>query len=408
MVFLGSIDYLVPALAFTWVLGESIDNVLIDSRHNESSFRVHFDRGGLGGKVKELEEVYGERVSFGHWSDPAKRGPASVRNKLARESDAEFLVFVDSDVELPPHFDRSLRSIIPLLERQQFYYPSILGRNQLSITSQFFEQEVMRPQILADGRWMATTAVLGVFSERWRELPDFDERYSGAGGEDYHFFLDAQALKYGSELYYDEKTRAFHENPESLGGLARRARRYAAQAHLHSDPPDLFGFASARMMVGRNILPLRATRATGLSHLLYFILIFINRELAARASRHSSSTRLHGLLAALRTTVAWVGGAITRSPTSKDWKASDSFFIEKLLGGRTFGFDDAGRARIPAGLRNADGNGSPPRRAKPKASRGVEGSQISRRQYELVKFFWGTVYGFYWRLYFLLGQGNRR
>jgi hypothetical protein len=231
--FVGSIDYLIPTTSLTGCMADSIDRVLTDAAGLPSSFHVHFDAGEIGEGGLRLRAMFSKGVSVHCWDSGVSRGPASVRNSLAFQSNADFLVFVDSDVTLTHHFDRRLRKAISATGGDWIIYPRILG-DESSPVSLFFQEYIFAPRKTPQGRLMITSAVFGISKSNWERTQGFNEAYSGAGGEDWEFFRDVQRPPFELSIAFHEDLVAFHQNPTTLRELRHRADRYAKQAYLHT------------------------------------------------------------------------------------------------------------------------------------------------------------------------------
>lgn len=320
--------------------------MLSETLHNDSKFRVHLDEGGSNGSYSVLERCFEGLVSFTCWDLGGKRGPAACRNYLAKESDAEYLVFVDSDVILSPHFDYNLRKSLDDERLKKILYPRIKGRFEEPGPSRFFQEHVMSPLKFPNGITMITSAVFGIRAENFRLSPGFDERFVGAGGEDWLFFAQIQRAPYNFRIDFDENLVAFHENPRTMEALMERARRYARQAHLHTPPPE------PRWPTVRPENPLRPERMRHLAgllksttiNLLPAILLFFYTLLLGANSRvavWSASTGVRKILAIsllrLRNLffgiVSWVRGK--RGERDTQWDSL--LFLERVRYRNWFG-----------------------------------------------------------------------
>jgi hypothetical protein len=344
--FLGRIDYLIPASRLTWQITRSLDHVLSEAAHNNSKFRVHVDAGVLDGSHSVLESCYEGLVRFSCWNQGGKKGPAACRNYLAKESDAEYLVFVDSDVILSPHFDYNLRRALDEERLNKVLYPRIKGRIDAPGPSRFFQEHVMSPLRFPNGTTMITSAVFGIRAETFRASPGFDERFHGAGGEDWLFFAQIQSAPYNLRIDFEENLVAFHENPRTMEALMERARRYARQAHLHSPPP------APRWPTGRPGNPLRPEWMLHLAMLLksttiklvrafplffYMVLLGANSRVAVWGASTGARKTLAISLLRLRnlffSTVSWVRGKRGKRDTQWD----SLLFLERVRYRNWFG-----------------------------------------------------------------------
>ena len=392
MEFLGKIDYLIPTISFKWHMETTVLRVLIDGFTRLSNFRVHFDSDKPPESLPDHLRPFADRISLSSWGFGPKRGPASVRNRLASDSDADYLVFVDSDILLSEHFDRNLRSALGEQSSDTLIYPRILGMKQGNIVSNFFQEYVMSPHINPDGTLMVTSAVLGMRKSTWDSGPRFDEEFTGAGGEDFKFIRDIQASPFSFRVSHREDLVAFHENPSSWSELRARADRYAKQAHLHSPPPPLIGF---------HLLGLIGAREA-----VYGFFLVLNVAVARLGDKFPP---LAGLFISLREAFKRLVRSVRRhSGEEVEFVDADLLFVEKYLYERFFGpmppgaghkFSSAKAKREPFSGRIHPGGSSRLRSSRASTVRLASGRSYSRReraQMKLAEFFWWLSYRWYW------------
>jgi len=390
--FLGKIDYLIPTISFNWHMETTVLRVLIDGFTRLSNFRVHFDSDRPPERLPDGLRPLADRISLSSWGFGPKRGPASVRNRLASDSDADYLVFVDSDILLSQHFDRNLRFALGEQSTDVILHPRILGIEQGNIVSNFFQEYVMSPQINPDGTLMVTSAVLGMRKSTWDSGPRFDEEFTGAGGEDFKFIRDIQASPFNVRVSHRENLLAFHLNPSSWSELRARADRYAKQAYLHSPPPSLIGF--------HLLLPGRVREA------VYRFLLILNVAVSRLGDKFPP---LAGLFISLRQAFKRLVRSVRRhSGEEIEFANPDLLFVENYLYERFFGpmpqgagrkFSSAMGKRVPFSGRVHPGASSRPRSARASTVRLASGRSYSRReraQMKIVEFFWRFSYRWYW------------
>ena len=392
MEFLGKIDYLIPTISFERHMETTVLRVLIDGFTRLSNFRIHFDSDRPPESLPDHLRPFADRISLSSWGFGPKRGPASVRNRLASDSDADYLVFVDSDILLSQHFDRNLRLALVEQSSDTLVYPRILGVKQGNIVSNFFQEHVMSPEIMPDGTVMVTSAVLGMKKSTWDSGPRFDEEFRGAGGEDFKFIRDIQASPFSFRLSHREDLVAFDENPSSWSALRARADRYAKQAHLHSPPPPLIGFYLLGLGGGREAA--------------YGFFLVLNVAVARLGDKFPP---LAGLFISQREAFNRLVRSVRRhSGEEVEFVDADLLFVENYLYERFFGpmppgaghkFSSAMAKRVPFSGRVHPGGSSRLRSSRASTVRLASGRSYSRReraQMKIVEFFWRFSYRWYW------------
>jgi hypothetical protein len=390
--FLGKIDYLIPTISFERHMETTVLRVLIDGFTRLSNFRIHFDSDRPPESLPDHLRPFADRISLSSWGFGPKRGPASVRNRLASDSDADYLVFVDSDILLSQHFDRNLRLALVEQSSDTLVYPRILGVKQGNIVSNFFQEHVMSPEIMPDGTVMVTSAVLGMKKSTWDSGPRFGEEFRGAGGEDFKFIRDIQASPFSFRVSHREDLVAFHENPSSWSALRARADRYAKQAHLHSPPPPLIGFYLLGLGGGREAA--------------YGFFLVLNVAVARLGDKFPP---LAGLFISQREAFKRLVRSVRRhSGEEVEFVDADLLFVENYLYERFFGpmppgaghkFSSAMAKRVPFSGRVHPGGSSRLRSSRASTVRLASGRSYSRReraQMKIVEFFWRFSYRWYW------------
>jgi len=414
--FLGKIDYLIPTISFNWHMETTVLRVLIDGFTRLSNFRVHFDSDRPPERLPDGLRPFADRISLSSWGFGPKRGPASVRNRLASDSDADYLVFVDSDILLSQHFDRNLRFALGEQSTDVILYPRILGIKQGNIVSNFFQEYVMSPQINPDGTLMVTSAVLGMRKSTWDSGPRFDEEFTGAGGEDFKFIRDIQASPFNVRVSHREDLFAFHLNPSSWSELRARADRYAKQAYLHSPPRSLWSELRARAdryakqaylhSPPRSLIGFHLLLPEGVREPVYRFLLILNVAVSRLGDKFPP---LAGLFISLRQAFKRLVRSVRgHSGEEIEFANPDLLFVENYLYERFFGpmppgaghkFSSAKAKRVPFSGRVHPVASSRARSARASTVRLASGRSYSRReraQMKIVEFFWRFSYRWYW------------
>jgi glycosyltransferase involved in cell wall biosynthesis len=224
------IDVLIPARNLTRDTATSIGNILSDNAPGELQVYVLLD--GISNRTTEtLIETFGESV---HWirGDSVAHGPAWARNRLADESDGSYLVFLDADVMIPPHFFSSIRERILQLNRGEVWSPRIAPHTHRNLSARFFSALILGPSIVG-GNLVAPTALLAMRRETWMLTSGFQEKFASPGGEDWDWFVRNSSV---IELEYAPDITVRHRNPIWMGALVARAWRYGRQSKQISKP----------------------------------------------------------------------------------------------------------------------------------------------------------------------------
>ena len=311
----GTMEYLVPASEITFHIERTVENLFGGVSSEQSKIRIHLDGEPTNPRGFITDPPRG-KVAVTTWADGTARGPATTRNLLARESRADYLVFVDSDVILPDTFDSDLRAEISRAG-DVIIYPRILGRRQSFWVSHFFQEHVMAPKLFGNGTMGITSAVFGLRRELWQRLPGFDEAFVEAGGEDYKFFRQIQYKPYSAKIFFVEQLRAVHENPTGLQTMLDRARRYGRQAHLHTAPP--------------NMAPGRAMRvALMLGNGCFQTLRGFNQFVASWAQAGSVGRSAARLAVGIRDSIVWTVRMVRQNSIQPEKANLSALLVERI------------------------------------------------------------------------------
>jgi len=178
-----------------------------------------------------LVSRFGRRVSL--LGSSRRCGPATGRNVLANAAVADLIVFFDSDVILPPGLSTLFLQEYKNREATTMLAPRIIPARSRTLVENFFTVAILSPMLRSTFVFVPT-ACLAIPLALWHQLPDFDERFPEAGGEDYSWFLAVNQDPLANvSLAYLYSATVSHVNPRSIFGLARRAHRYGRWAYLH-------------------------------------------------------------------------------------------------------------------------------------------------------------------------------
>jgi len=174
----------------------------------------------------------------------SRQGPAHARNLAVRNAVGSTIVFADSDVLVPTAVFVSLARV----SEGKLIVPGILPLPQLSSLpfdfalngfttkpSRFFSDFALAPKVVGD-KLLPVSACFSLKKKDFLRVNGFDESFKFPAGEDWDFFSRLQDA--GVEVEFDSSIRAFHNNPQSHLGVAKRSYRYARHGALASPLPS--------------------------------------------------------------------------------------------------------------------------------------------------------------------------
>jgi glycosyltransferase involved in cell wall biosynthesis len=169
---------------------------------------------------------------------PARSGPAAARNEGVRHAENDWIAFTDDDCLIPWGWRETVEGIIVRDPAPRLVAGDIRATVPGNWIAQATEDFVLTP-VLEDGHWHIVTAHALVHKDAWRALDGFDERFRGAGGEDWDFSKRAAVL--GLRIDFEPELYLFHRNPVRFPEFYERARRYGSTSYLlreihESDP----------------------------------------------------------------------------------------------------------------------------------------------------------------------------
>ena len=160
-----------------------------------------------------------------------RRGPAFVRNFLAKQVTAGWLCFMDADVRILEDSFEKLTTALSTLPKTGVLVPRIEGEKSGGV-SDFFDDYILSPLYRTSGEIIVPSATFVIHSDVWKLTGGFDERFTGAGGEDWAFFHKIQSPEISLDIFLAPNWVVKHQNPATLKALWQRAKRYAAQNSL--------------------------------------------------------------------------------------------------------------------------------------------------------------------------------
>lgn len=176
---------------------------------------VIVSQSGPRGSIDELEKKYGFRLIY---SDQ-RQNPSVTRNKGAREAEAHYIVFLDSDVLVTQEWKNALDDI-----SSSKSYLLIGDTVHVSKTPNWLEL-FWFDRIDRGKRQYINGANIVVKNDIFQALGGFDESLDS--GEDYDFSI--RATSSGTPPILDNRLKVFHEGyPKSLKEFIKRERWHAS------------------------------------------------------------------------------------------------------------------------------------------------------------------------------------
>ena len=161
---------------------------------------------------------------------PSQRGPACARNKGVGMAKGSIILFIDSDIIVNDNTissisdvfskDASVSAVVGMLDEKAFHK---------NLPSQFFNLRKHYDYLLINGNLSTLyTSVTAVKKDVFLEAGGFDERYTGASGEDAE--LGRRLFRLGHKISLDKKIRVAHLKYHTLGSLL--ASDYSRASHF--------------------------------------------------------------------------------------------------------------------------------------------------------------------------------
>lgn len=152
-------------------------------------------------------------------------GPSAAanRNSGASRGNSEWIAFLDDDIRLPVGWLNLVESVLHSCPSLDVFSGTIMSTQPDNIFSQAAEDFVVRHKLYGT-RWFLVGAMLFVRRSVFDAVGGFDERFLGAGGEDWDFCRRAHAA--GGRVGVIPDLRCAHANPTTFAALMRRAKSY--------------------------------------------------------------------------------------------------------------------------------------------------------------------------------------
>lgn len=225
-----ALDILIPASKLTRVTAQSLANVLADSPRGIAQVIVLLDGEGEDPETERIRFLFTDSVKFID-SKGGQRGPAWARNQLAKQAQAEFMMFVDADVLIPPQFVSRILPIVRDSPAGSVIAPRIEPLYPTRSMSRFFSRFILSPSIV-EGRVVAPSTTLALSRATWLACEPFDERFEKPGGEDWDWMIRNHRKRSSFSVRYVAELHVQHDNPQSIWGVLQRAWKYGSQGAL--------------------------------------------------------------------------------------------------------------------------------------------------------------------------------
>ena len=202
---------------------------LEDQTLQSSQFEIIVvDDGGTSGSEVSGTDARGpERAQLIRHAENS--GAGAARNTGARAAQAPLIAFVDDDCIPEPDWAESLLTRSQREPGTALAGEVLIGEPQLATDR--VTQLLSEPATHSDGSVIrAQTANLAVPTQEFRELGGFDERYRGAGYEDYEFCLRWRAA--GHCIVSVPEAVVHHMRDTTLTGFWRQHYRYGKGAYM--------------------------------------------------------------------------------------------------------------------------------------------------------------------------------
>jgi glycosyltransferase involved in cell wall biosynthesis len=206
---------------------------------------VVVDDGSTDGSADRLADEFGDSISLVRL--PLNRGRSTGRNAGAAATDAELLVFVDSDcIPTDNGFVAAHAASIEAGADVSFGEVCTPGPG-------FWDQlqrdaNAKRRRHFVDGqRWVFTTQNVAILASAFSKSGGFDPIFDRHGFEDRDLFLRLDAL--GAKAAYSPAARVLHEDKITLGNVSRKLGEagYHSSRDFHARHP----VAYQRMLFSR-------------------------------------------------------------------------------------------------------------------------------------------------------------
>lgn len=174
-------------------------------------------------------------------------GPSAATNRNAGASrgTSDWIVFLDDDIRLPVGWLKHVESVLARPPGLDIFSGTIMSTQPDNVFSQVAEDFVVRHKLYGT-RWFLVGAMLFVRRSVFEAVGGFDERFLGAGGEDWDFCQRAHAA--GVSVGVIPDVRCAHANPTTFAALMRRAKSYGATDIQHVNEPATTTEPSPRLL----------------------------------------------------------------------------------------------------------------------------------------------------------------
>jgi len=154
-----------------------------------------------------------------------EEGPSAAanRNAGAQRGSAPWVAFLDDDIRLPDGWLASTLEVCKSGSAADLFSGPIGSTHPRNVFSMASEDFVVRHKEYGD-QWFLAGALIIIRRSVLVRLGGFDERFIGAGGEDWRLCVVAHAARCSVTVIPDLSVR--HDNPRNFRQLMARSRTY--------------------------------------------------------------------------------------------------------------------------------------------------------------------------------------
>jgi hypothetical protein len=218
-------------------MGPRVDGLLTDLAEELSPLRDVVSRIAVVDDVAVTDvapRLFGQGPPIARSWPSATNGPAINRNRGAKDSSADWLVFLDDDVRLNPGWGDALRALVDDPDAGDLIGGRIGSQHPRNWFSQAAEDFVVRHREYPEG-WYLAAAHLLVRRAGFEQLGGFDTRFA-YGAEDWDLCRRAHAA--GLMVGVTDAMSVAHANPRTWRQLRRKAEQYGAANTTFDSKPE--------------------------------------------------------------------------------------------------------------------------------------------------------------------------
>jgi len=216
-------------------------------------------RGDSQSRRQLLQDIERERQSIPDAiTVTVEEGPSAAanRNAGAQRGSAPWIAFLDDDIRLPDGWLASTLEVCKSGSAADLFSGPIRSTHPRNLFSMASEDFVVRHKKYGD-QWFLAGALIIIRRSVFVDLGGFDERFIGAGGEDWRLCVVAHAAQCSVAVVPD--LYVFHDNPRNFRQLMARSRTYSI-SEAPSAPSKTSETGDSGEQQTHHPLPLRVAR----------------------------------------------------------------------------------------------------------------------------------------------------